>query len=111
MQEISTQEEWNALLQSDTPFFIFKHSTTCPISSSARTRVESFIAQRDTDYPSFTLVKVIESRPLSNAIAQQLDLTHQSPQLILVNKSQSQWDASHHWITESSISEAIEALT
>ena len=110
MQEITTQEEWNTLTKSEHPFFIFKHSTTCPISSSARIRVESFLTQQDSEQPPFYLVKVIESRPLSNAIAQQLNVTHQSPQLILVSNGQALWDASHHWITQESISEAIEAL-
>ena len=110
MQEITTQDEWNDFEQSASTYFIFKHSTTCPISAHALMRVNGYLSDRILDEPPFVLVKVIEARPLSNAIASALDVQHQSPQLILVWDGKAQWDASHHWITAESIEEAVEAL-
>ncbi len=112
MNEITTLEDWEALLESSstTPCFVFKHSTTCPTSAHAHNQVNTYLAQRTETHPPFVLIKVIQSRPVSNAIAKTLGVTHQSPQLILVNKGIAVWDASHHWITEDSIADAVEAL-
>jgi bacillithiol system protein YtxJ len=53
------------------------------------------------------MVKVIESRPVSNAIAEKLAVTHQSPQLILLHSGQEVWNASHHNITGENIESAL----
>lgn len=109
MQELTALKDWEDLLavSDTTPFFVFKHSTTCPISASAKARVDTYLAQHSDDSPSILLVKVIESRPLSNAIAKTLDVTHQSPQLILIQNSAALWDASHHLISEENILEVL----
>jgi len=90
-----------------TPIFLFKHSTTCPISSAAYREVESYLDRvGEGAKPVVYLVKVIESRPVSNAIAAQTGVTHQSPQVILVNGEEAVWNASHSGIR----SEAMEKV-
>ena len=44
MKELHTIEEWQDVLAKSKgePVLLLKHSTTCPISSSAFTRVENF---------------------------------------------------------------------
>ena len=59
--------------------YIFKHSTACPVSHTAYEEVKN----AKTDLEIF-LVKVIEQRPLSNKIAEELQIKHQSPQLIKI---------------------------
>jgi bacillithiol system protein YtxJ len=49
------------------------------------------------------LVKVIESRPVSNQIAEDLGVKHESPQVILLKGGASYWNASHWAITEEHI--------
>ncbi len=106
MVELRTLEEWRACLAAseETPQFIFKHSTACPISGEAYDAVQSYLWER-SDGPPMHMVKVIESRPVSNAIAEDLDLTHKSPQLILVDNGEAQWSASHHAIYADGIHE------
>lgn len=94
----------------EAPVFLFKHSTTCPISASAHRRVSDFIAGAPEGTPVFYLVKVIESRPASNDIAARLGVTHQSPQLILVDKGAAVWNTSHGSITGDAIAEALAAV-
>lgn len=70
---------------------IFKHSTTCPISSMAKRRLES---QWDLDIPAYYL-DLLSYRAISNEIASQLDVRHESPQIILIKDSRAIYDASH----------------
>jgi len=112
MRALDTIEEWERLSadSKETPFFVFKHSTRCPISAAAYERVKSFLASSPTDCPEVWLVNVIESRPVSNAVAATLGLTHQSPQMILVRDRRPLWSASHHGITADSIREALQGI-
>ncbi len=56
---------------------IFKHSTRCPISTAAAREVEQF----DWEVPLYW-VNVVEERPMSNWIAEETGVRHESPQLL-----------------------------
>jgi bacillithiol system protein YtxJ len=53
------------------------------------------------------MVKVIENRGVSNAVAERLGVEHQSPQMILVKDGQALWSASHHGIHAEKLREGI----
>lgn len=75
------------------PVAIFKHSTRCGIS---RMVLKQFEAEYDLDdlvTPYF--VDLLENREVSNEIANQLGIAHQSPQLLLVRNGKTIYDASH----------------
>lgn len=110
VQELHSDAELDqALAQSaKQPVFIFKHSTVCPISAGAHRRVADYLEEAGDQAPPFYLVKVIEARPLSNAIAQRLDVRHQSPQLILVSDGEAVWHTSHGAINPEAIRGALE---
>jgi len=84
------------------PVFLFKHSTTCPISSAAYREVAGY-AETDGAVQSVYLIKVIESRPVSNAISARTGVAHQSPQLILLGSGDVLWSASHYEISKEKI--------
>ena len=104
MKELLTIEEWNEVLEKskDEPVLLLKHSTTCPISTSAFSRVEEF----ETDMPKYWL-KVRESRPISNEIESNLGVVHQSPQLFILNEGEAVWNASHTVITPNEIKRGL----
>ena len=84
----------------ETPLLIFKHSCTCSISLRAKREVEAFNSKfNDKQIPIYQVV-VQEARALSNEIASRLNITHQSPQVILLSNGQSAWDCSHGAITK-----------
>lgn len=89
------------------PLFIFKHSTACPISSEAYRHVAKYVKSATENNPEVYIVKVIEERPVSNQIADELALQHKSPQLILVKDRRVLWSSSHYGINEQSIRDAI----
>ncbi|SFS61865.1 bacillithiol system redox-active protein YtxJ [Paenibacillus sp. BC26] len=104
LKEIQSIEEWNEAFEASgsRPLVVFKHSTTCPVSANAYTEFTNYLknneaASADTD---FVLVKVIESRPVSNQIAEDTSVKHESPQVILIKDKAKYWTASHWSITE-----------
>ncbi len=82
------------------PVVIFKHSLTCPISSSAFERMKGYDG-------AVELVEVQRARALSNEIAQRFGVRHESPQIIVVRNGQVLWDASHFKITSEAVAEAV----
>ena len=89
------------------PIFVFKHSTACPISGRAAVRVDKYLAETGEKAPDFVMVKVIESRPVSNAIAEKLGVQHESPQLLLLKDGKAIWNTSHGNITAENIEKAL----
>jgi bacillithiol system protein YtxJ len=84
------------------PVLLYKHSSTCPISARAQSQVQ----QLDDDDPPVYQVTVQTDRPLSQQIAQDFGIRHESPQAILVYRGSAVWDASHGEIRESAVREA-----
>lgn len=109
MNELTNVDTLEASLAeaSEDLYLVFKHSTTCPISASAYRRVETYLAEAGDTAPPIFLVKVIESRSVSNAIASRFGVRHESPQLLLVCKGEVRWHASHGAITADSIAAAV----
>lgn len=101
-REITTLEEWEQLKadSAERQIVVLKHSTRCPVSASALEEYDDYLADKpnaDTDY---YLVKVIESRPVSNKIAEDLGVPHASPQMILFKDGRAVWNTSHWSVTK-----------
>lgn len=96
-KEITTIEEWNDLWEksSERPFVVLKHSTRCPVSTNALEEFEAYLQDEPNKDYDYILVKVIEARPVSNQIAEDTGVKHESPQVISVNNKQRQWSTSH----------------
>jgi bacillithiol system protein YtxJ len=77
------------------PVFIFKHSTRCPISSGAHREVAAYAGQTGESVLPVYINLVVESRAVSNQIAAQLGVRHESPQILLVSGGQAVWHTSH----------------
>lgn len=107
-KEISTLDEWNEIYEKSNTqkVLVFKHSTTCPISAQAYDEFEHYL-QAENNEVLHVLVKVIESRPVSNQIAEQLGVQHQSPQAILIENKAAKWDTSHWHIKKDKLIEAV----
>jgi bacillithiol system protein YtxJ len=73
---------------------IFKHSTVCPIS---RMSYEKMLAEYPLleDQADLYYLGVIEQRPLSNYVAEILNIRHESPQLLAVRNRECIFNESH----------------
>lgn len=104
-QKILTIEDFHAIERDKTPVFIVKNSLTCPISYQAFSEVEKY-ADQNNDIPVYFL-HVQEARQLSNYIANQYNVQHQSPQLLLIKEDKVVWEASHFKIKYVSMKKAL----
>lgn len=79
--------------------FVFKHSTRCPVS----TRASEEVKQATWNEPLYW-IDVVEQRELSNWVASELGVTHESPQLIRVENGKPVKVWNHHQIRKESFS-------
>ena len=84
---------------------LFKHSPRCPVSVWALTEVEEF-ARRRPATPVY-LVDVLAQRPLSQRIAADLGIPHESPQAILLQRGKPLWHGSHSEVTADALSRHV----
>jgi|SRR5699024_5737343 len=99
------QEVWET--STEKPVILFKQSTTCPVSAEAFTELQRLLDSNNKDIAAY-YVKVRETRPVSNQIAEDLGIQHQSPQAFVVKNKEAVWNASHNKITEESLTEALQ---
>jgi bacillithiol system protein YtxJ len=89
---------------------LFKHSTVCPISAAAYEELKKFSESEEAANVKVVVVLVREHRPVSNVIAEQLQVKHESPQAILLKGGQVLWHDSHYNITEEALKAAVKEL-
>ncbi|MCS7461088.1 bacillithiol system redox-active protein YtxJ [Paenibacillus doosanensis] len=101
-KEITTLEEWNQQLDgtANKPIVVLKHSTACPVSFNALKEYEAYLQNKPNNDVDYVLVKVIESRPVSNQIAEDTGVKHASPQILYIKNKETIWNTSHWAITE-----------
>ena len=89
---------------------LFKHSTTCPTSRRAWGEVQNFIKE-SSDEVLVGMIKVLESRRISNQVTEELGIKHQSPQVLLMSKRKVLWHASHNEVTQANLIKALSGET
>ncbi|TVY10159.1 bacillithiol system redox-active protein YtxJ [Paenibacillus cremeus] len=101
-KEITTNDEWNQLFEgtASKPIVLLKHSTACPVSFNALQEYETYLGKQPNEEVDYILVKVIESRPVSNQIAEDTGVKHASPQILYIKNKETIWNTSHWSITE-----------
>jgi monothiol bacilliredoxin len=75
---------------------ILKHSTRCSISSMALNRIESNWKDSDNQLIKPYYLDLIAYRDISNLIAQQYGVEHQSPQVLVISNGTCIYNASHN---------------
>ncbi|OBZ11254.1 MULTISPECIES: bacillithiol system redox-active protein YtxJ [Bacillales] len=109
-KEITSIEEWNNVYEASAtrPLVVFKHSTTCPVSANAFQEFNNYLDGKPREDVEYVLVKVIESRPVSNQIAEDTSVKHESPQIMFIEKKEKVWTASHWSVTKAHIAAVLD---
>lgn len=109
LSELTTIEDWERTLEksNEQAVLIIKHSTACPISADAWEEAQAGVKEMSESEAEFVFVKVIESRPVSQKIAEDIEIKHESPQAILIKNKKAVWDTSHSDITKQAVQNAI----
>jgi len=84
------------------PQLIFKHSTRCSISSMVRSRLERSETPSNI---SFHYLDLLAYRQLSNQVAEDFSVYHESPQVLLIKNGECVYDESHQGINMDEIAE------
>lgn len=84
------------------PVVIFKHSTRCSISDMAKGRLERAQAPEEI---AFYYLDLIRYRPVSNKIAEDFQVQHESPQVLLIRNGACIYDESHSGISMEELAE------
>jgi monothiol bacilliredoxin len=79
---------------------IFKHSIRCGVSGVVKHRLEKGKLPEDIDY---YFLDIIHNRIISNQIAEEFKVYHESPQVLLISKGECVYDESHTGISSQEI--------
>jgi bacillithiol system protein YtxJ len=103
---LSEEKQVNEIveLSHEKPQLIFKHSTRCSISSMAKSRLER---EWNLENVEPWYLDLITYRNVSNAVASEFGVHHESPQAILVQNGKASYHASHNSITVSEIANKL----
>jgi bacillithiol system protein YtxJ len=113
VKQLSSMADVEGLLAASAgrPVLIFKHSTACGLSAMAHEQFVSYLSTAEAGEVEHGLVRVIEERPVSQALAGAVGVVHQSPQALLIRNGKAVWNASHSAITAGALREAVRALS
>jgi bacillithiol system protein YtxJ len=101
--QLESADQINSIKQQQGYNIIFKHSTRCSISMMVKKRFELDWDKLPADLPLYFL-DLIRHRELSNLIANDFQVYHESPQLLLIKDGECILDLSHGQI---SVEEAL----
>jgi len=74
------------------PQVIFKHSTTCSISSVVKSRLDKGATLENID---FYFLDLLRYRSVSNKVAETFNIHHESPQALIIKNGKCVYDESH----------------
>lgn len=105
--ELTTVDDWNAARNAsfERPVLIYKHSATCPTSAWAERNIRSW-GDDHPDWPVYR-VTVQSARAVSNQIADDLSLRHETPQAIIVQHGKVVAHRNHNHVTPDELTDAL----
>ena len=90
------------------PVVIFKHSLTCPISTSAYREYQRYLGSIAEGSESVhALIEIQNARDVSSAVAERTGVRHESPQALVLREGKVVWHASHWDISADALSRAV----
>jgi bacillithiol system protein YtxJ len=110
VKECKTLDDFREILSdsNDKAVFVLKHSTACSVSRIALKEYTSFASR--ADQAEYRQVLVRENRALSDLIAEETGIKHESPQVILFYRGKPAWICTHRSITTDSLGRQLERM-
>ena len=101
--KITNKNELEQLLSNSNskPVVVFKHSTSCPISSRAYREMERLNGD-------VSLVVIQSARDISRELELVTGVRHESPQVIVLKDGKAVWSASHYDVQAGAVEKAVE---
>lgn len=105
--QMTDADQVNKIKASSGYSLIFKHSTRCSVSMMARKRFELEWDAIPAETPLYFL-DLISHRAISAQIAEDFQVHHESPQILLIKDGACILDASHSDISAEEVAEVIQ---
>jgi len=84
---LETDEQLAGIKEAKGYSVIFKHNTTCPISKGVKRELDEEI-DKFPEETSLYILDLLKHRNISDAIAADFNVKHESPQLLLIKDGQ-----------------------
>ncbi|WP_138430478.1 bacillithiol system redox-active protein YtxJ [Fodinibius saliphilus] len=106
---ISEQGDFRTILEMsrDRAQLIYKHSHLCSVCFMSKGSLEK-AATEILDFADMHFLNVVRNRSASDYIASELDIRHESPQVIIIDNKKVVWHASHGSIDTDVIIDKVE---
>jgi bacillithiol system protein YtxJ len=91
------------------PVLIFKHSARCNISRTSLDRLERHWQEHDMPNVKLYFLDLISYRDISNRVAREFEVEHESPQVLIIQGEKAVYDRSHFEIDYQQIKQAIKS--
>ncbi len=111
IETLADIDEWQKLWSGPGPLLIFKRSPICPTSFMVENIFKRFVVGLPGD-PGVRIcsVDVIADRLVSQRIAADTGIQHESPQALLLSGKKVLWHDSHGGVDEESLSQALKGI-
>ena len=86
---------------------LFKHSVTCGTSAQAHDELVAHLSEGQHAL-QHAIVTVQTHRDVSDAVETNLNVRHETPQVLLIQAGRVVWEASHFRVTADAIKAAVE---
>jgi bacillithiol system protein YtxJ len=107
---IKSETDWRQLKENNNAdTILFKYSPRCGISFNIERKLLTWLDGLTNDKNlNYTRIDVITSHLLSRQIADELNIRHESPQLIWIsNEGKVKWHGSHYAISENELNSIL----
>lgn len=91
---LQSEEQLELIKSSGESAIVFKHSTRCSISRIVKRNFEMDWDESLGEMPVYYL-DLLNFRTISNKIAEEFNVIHESPQLLLIRDGECRYNASH----------------
>lgn len=101
-RQLDRTDQWFEILRcsADRPVVLFKHSRRCGLSGLVLKRFEDRFLTDEFQGFSYYLLDIVQHRHVSDQVASDLGIVHESPQVILISQGEARIDASHYDIMD-----------
>lgn len=99
--KLSSEDQLGDLVEAShsKPLVIYKHSTRCSISALTFDRLNRGLGHNNVGNTNTCFLDIIKHRELSNKIANDFNVRHQSPQILLIKSQNCTYHDSHFGIS------------
>ena len=103
--KLTSEEQIDQVIteSAEKPVLLFKHSTSCSISSMSLDRLLRNWKPEDADKITPYYLDLLAYRNLSNLVAERFGIPHESPQVLLIQNGKVTYHESHYGISYAEI--------